>query len=83
MKTLGAILFLGSFAFHFWIDQKIKDPGIGGIYRFKDLPAFKAYADPEDGLQGYCRQIARYNFLSGIARGFTVSGFLIICIAYT
>jgi hypothetical protein len=82
MKTLGITLFFGSFAFHFWIDQKIRNPAISGSYRYKELPAFKMCADPEDGLQAYCQHIARYNFLSGIARGITVSGFLVILFAY-
>ncbi len=82
MKTLGAILFVGSFGFHFWIDNKVKDPGLGGTYRFKDLAAYRLAADPEVGLQGYCQHIARYNFLSGIARGMTISGFLIVVFAY-
>ncbi len=82
MKTLGAILFVGSFVFHFLIDNKVKNPGIVGTYRFKYLPAYKMAADPEAGLQGFCQQIARYNFLSGIARGMTISGFLVVVFAY-
>jgi len=82
MKTLGITLFFGSFAFYLWIGHKIKDPKIGGSYRFKELPAFKMCADPEDGLQAYCHHIAHYNFLKGIVAGMAGSGFLIIFFAY-
>lgn len=78
MGTLGLALFFGSFALILWIDHKIKDPKIGDRYYFKDLPAFKMCADPEDGLQPFCYHIAHYNFLKGICAGMAGSGFLMI-----
>ena len=77
MDKLVIIFFLISIAIGVFGSLKFSSGKILGEYRFMYREDWKNMSNPEDALQGYCAEIAKYQYLRGFAWGVMLCAFII------